>query len=173
MPKWHFLVVLDSDMYQSLGITMFLRSQHVLNFGCVVYTHCPVSACSCIGHASHMHTKFTFAAHTVTLDMFCIHSCYLHLFRHFSTYNMFLYLCHALVYTLFHHLQHVMFTLCFIFLSFILASFSHSSCTSHASSFTPVHTFFFPSFLLIHLSIRDKKGESTLESILECIIISI
>ena len=31
---------------------------------------------------------------------------------------------------------------------------------------------FFPSFLLIHLSIRDKKGESILESVMECIVIS-
>ena len=26
MPKWHFVVVLDSDEYQTLGITMFLHS---------------------------------------------------------------------------------------------------------------------------------------------------
>ena len=26
MPKWHFVVVLDSDEYQILGITMFLHS---------------------------------------------------------------------------------------------------------------------------------------------------
>ena len=32
---------------------------------------------------------------------------------------------------------------------------------------------FFPSFLLNHLSIRDKKGESILESILECFFIPI
>ena len=32
---------------------------------------------------------------------------------------------------------------------------------------------FFPSFLLIHLSIHDKKGKSILESIPECIVISI
>ena len=31
---------------------------------------------------------------------------------------------------------------------------------------------FFPSFLLIHLSIRDKKGDSILESVMECIVIS-
>ena len=59
-------------------------------------------------------------------------------------------------------------SLCFVaffkmFLSFVWASFSHSSCTAHASSFTFVHIFFFfPSFLLIHLSIRDKKGEKIL-----------
>ena len=33
--------------------------------------------------------------------------------------------------------------------------------------------FFFPSFLLIHLSIHDKKGGSILKSISECIVISI
>ena len=37
---------------------------HVLIIGCVFYTLCPMSACSCIGHASHMHTRCTFAAHT-------------------------------------------------------------------------------------------------------------
>ena len=37
---------------------------HVLIIGCVFYTLCPVSACFCIGHASHMHTRCTFAAHT-------------------------------------------------------------------------------------------------------------
>ena len=37
MPKWHFVVFLGSDEYQTLGITMFLQSQHVLNIGCVFY----------------------------------------------------------------------------------------------------------------------------------------
>ena len=55
-------------------------------------------------------------------------------------------------------------------LSFVWVSFSHSSCTLHASSFSLIHIFFFfPSFLLIHLSIRDKKGES----IPVCFIITI
>ena len=80
---------------------------------CVLHT-LPVSACSYIGHASHMHNRCTFAAHTLTLDMFCIHSCQLSLFIPFSTYNMFSCLCHALAYTLLHHPQHVMFTLCFV-----------------------------------------------------------
>ena len=58
--------------------------------------------------------------------------------------------------------------LCFVaffkmFLFFVWTSFSHSSCTPHASSFTLVHIFFFfPSFLLIQLFIRDKKGEKIL-----------
>ena len=44
IPTWHFAVVLDSDKYQTLGITMFLHSYHVLNIGCVFYTLYPMSA---------------------------------------------------------------------------------------------------------------------------------
>ena len=56
---------------------------------------------------------------------------------------------------------------CFIFcLSFILSFILHPSCII----FYPCsYLFFFPSFILIHLSICDKNGES----ILECIVISI
>ena len=114
MPKWNFLVVLDSDKYQFLGITMIMHIYHVLIIGCVFYTLCSMSACSCIGHASHMHTRCIFAAHTLTLDMFCIHSWQLCIFRPLSTYNMFLCLCHAFVYALFHHPQHAMFNLYFV-----------------------------------------------------------
>ena len=125
------------DEYQFLGITIIIHVYHVLIIGCVFYILCLVSACSCIGNVSHMHTRCTFAVHTLTLDMFCIHSCQLSLFRPFSTYNMFLCLCHALVYTLFHHSQHVMFTLCFVAffkdvfvfrLSFIFLFILHPSC---------------------------------------------
>ena len=38
MPKWHFGVVLDSDEYQTLGITMIIHIYHVLIIGCVFYT---------------------------------------------------------------------------------------------------------------------------------------
>ena len=68
MPKWHFLIVLDSDEYQFLGITIIIHVYHVLIIGCVFYTLCPMSACSYVGHASHMHTRCTFDAHTLTLD---------------------------------------------------------------------------------------------------------
>jgi len=54
MPKWYFLILLDSNEYQFLRITMIM---HVLIIGCVFYTICPVSACSCIGYASHMHIR--------------------------------------------------------------------------------------------------------------------
>ena len=64
MPKWHFVVVLDSDEYQTLGITMFLHSQHVLNIGHVFYTLFPKCASSCLDHASHMHITCTLDAHT-------------------------------------------------------------------------------------------------------------
>ena len=57
MPKWNFLVVLDSAEYQFLGIIMIMHVYHVLIIGYVFYTLCLVSACSCIGHASHMHTR--------------------------------------------------------------------------------------------------------------------
>ena len=82
IPKWKFVVVLDSDEYQTLGITIIIHVYHVLIIGGVFYTLFPMSAYSCIGyalvmhwlcigHASHMHTRCTFAAHTLTLDMFC------------------------------------------------------------------------------------------------------
>ena len=51
-----------------------------------------------------------------------------------------------------------------MFYSLFWASFSHSSCTPHAS-YPCSYLLFFSSFLLIHLSIHDKKGESILESI--------
>ena len=38
MPKWHFVVVLDSDKYQNLGITMIMHVYNVLIVGCVVHT---------------------------------------------------------------------------------------------------------------------------------------
>ena len=71
MPKWHFVVVLDFNEYKILGITIIIHVYHVLIIGDVFYTLCLVSTYSCIGHASHMHTRCTFAAHTLTLDMLC------------------------------------------------------------------------------------------------------
>ena len=59
MPKWHFVVVLDSDEYQTLGITIIIHDYHVLIIGGVFYALCPVSVYSFIGHASHMHTRCT------------------------------------------------------------------------------------------------------------------
>ena len=38
MPKWHFGVVLDSNEYQTLGITTIIHIYHVLIIGCVFYT---------------------------------------------------------------------------------------------------------------------------------------
>ena len=158
---------------------MIMHVYHVLIIGCVFYTLCPLSSCSCIGHASHINTRCIFAAHTLTLDMFCIHSCQLSLFRPFSTYNMFLCLCHAIslhpvpsslacyvIYALQHFFKDV-FVFCLSFnFSFIL----HPSCII----FYPCsYLLFFPSFLLIHLSICDKNEESIPESIPVCFVISI
>ena len=64
MSKWHFFVILDSDEYQTLGITIIIHVYHVLIIGGVFYTFFPMSAYSYIGHASHMHARCTFAAHT-------------------------------------------------------------------------------------------------------------
>ena len=75
MPLWYFFTLLDSNEYQFLGITIIIHVYHVFIFGCVFYTLFPLSACLCIGYASHMHTRCTFDAHTLTLDMFCVHSC--------------------------------------------------------------------------------------------------
>ena len=38
MTKWHFGVVLDSNEYQTLGITMIIHVYHVLIIGYVFYT---------------------------------------------------------------------------------------------------------------------------------------
>ena len=114
MPKWYFLVILYFDEYQFLGITMIMHVYHVLIIGGVFCILCPMNACTCISHASHMHTRCTFAVHTITLDIFCIHSCQLSLSRPFSTYNIILCQYHAQVYIMFHHPQHVMFTLYFV-----------------------------------------------------------
>ena len=43
MPKWHFLIVLDSDEYQFLGITMIMHVYHVLIIGYKFYTLFPMS----------------------------------------------------------------------------------------------------------------------------------
>ena len=59
MAKWHFVVVLVSDEYQTLGITIISHVYHVLIIGGVFYALRLVSAYSCIGHASHMHTRYT------------------------------------------------------------------------------------------------------------------
>ena len=59
MPKWDFGVVLDSNEYQTLGITMIIHVYYVLIIGCVFYTLFPVTTCLCIGNASHMHTRCT------------------------------------------------------------------------------------------------------------------
>ena len=37
MPKWHCVVVLDSDEYQTLRITMIMHVYHVLIIGCFFY----------------------------------------------------------------------------------------------------------------------------------------
>ena len=136
---------------------------HVLIIGCVFYTLCLVSACSCIGHASHMYNRCTFATHTLTLDMFCIDSYQLSLLvllAHITCSCVYVMpssiLCSiilsmlCLLYTLQHFLDVFVFRLNFIF-SFIL----HPSCIIF---YLYSYLHFFPSFLLIHLSIRDKNG---------------
>ena len=63
---------------------MIMYVYHVLIIVCVFYTLCPMSACSYIAHASHMHIRCTLNAHTLSLVMFCIHTCQLSLFRPLS-----------------------------------------------------------------------------------------
>jgi len=75
MPLWYFFTLLDFDEYKFLVITMIMQVYHVLIIGCVFYTLCLVNACSCISHASHMRTRCTIDAHTLSLDMFYIYSC--------------------------------------------------------------------------------------------------
>ena len=67
MPEWHFLAVLDSDEYQTLGITIIIHVYHVLIIGGVFYTLFPMSAYSCIGYALVIHL-------TCTLDAPLLHT---------------------------------------------------------------------------------------------------
>ena len=101
---------------------------------------------------------------------------------------MFLCLCHALVYTLSMSCLglyfvsssltcHVYFMFCSIFLNvfvfrlnFIFSFILHPSCII----FYPCsYLLFFPSFLLFHMSLCDKDGESIPKSISVCFVISI
>ena len=149
MPKWHFLIVLDSDEYQTLGITIIIHVYYVLIIGSVFYTLCPMSACSCIGHASHMHTRCIFAAHTLTLDMFCTS---LMLVKSFQTFQHFTCSCVFVMprFTscfivvsmtcIFYALQHVLRCLCFSFeLYFLihLVLLMHHTLAHIFFSFTP------------------------------------
>ena len=59
MPKWQFDIVLDSNEFQILGITMIGLIYHVLIIDCVLHTltqMCLVMPCTCITFAHHMHT---------------------------------------------------------------------------------------------------------------------
>ena len=40
MPKWHIGVILDSDEYQTLGITMIMHVYNVLIIGCMLTQMC-------------------------------------------------------------------------------------------------------------------------------------
>ena len=163
MPKWHFLVVLDSNEYQILGITIIIHVYYVLIIGSVFYALCLVSAYSCIGHASHMHSRCTFAARILTLDMFCTS---LMLVKSFQTFQHLICSC---VYVM------PKFTSCSIVLSMscslcFVAFFS--SCTPHASSFILGHIFFSfpPSSYHICLFVT-KRGRAYKLQV--CIVISI
>ena len=63
------------------GLPLIMHVLHVLIIGCVFYTLCPMNSLSCIAHASHVHTTSTLNAHTLSLDMSCIHSCYVSLLK--------------------------------------------------------------------------------------------
>ena len=140
----------SSFQHQTLGFCMFPHWKHVWFIGCAFYTPCLTCAflmlCSCIAHSYLLYTHL--------LPLSCLS----------------LYLVPSSL------ACHVYFMFCSILflrcLPFIWALFFHSSCTPHA--FLPLFiSFFFPSFLFIHLSICDKKGESILESISESIVISL
>ena len=159
-----------------LGITIIIHVQHVLIIGGVFYTLFPVSAYSCISHASHMHTKCTFAAHTLTFDMFCTS---LMLVKSFYTFQHLTYSCVYLMprFTscsiifsmscLLYALQHFFRCFCLLFeLHFLihLASLMHH--------LLPLFISYFLSLLSLD-SFVYKKGESILESIPVCFVISI
>ena len=152
MPKWYFLVVLDSDEYQILGITIIIHVYYVLIIGSVFYALCLVSAYSCIGHASHMHTRCTFAAHTLTLDMFYIslmlvkscqtfqhltYSC-VYVMPRFTSCSIILSMSCSLCFVAIFFFLFYVFVLC---LSFIFSFILHPSCI------IPLLIYFFLSLL--------------------------
>ena len=159
---------------------MIIHVYHVLIIGYVFYTLCPLSALlmhqSCIAQAHQMHL----VAHTLTFDMF-LHS--LMLIWSFQTFQ---HIQHVLVSMSCLGLYHVLSSLaclvyfilcsivssrCFILcLSFIFSFILHLPCII---CYPCSYLLFFPSLLLIHLSIRDKKGESIPGSIPMCFVISI
>ena len=104
MPLRYFLACLDSDEYQTLGFLMFPHSEYVWFIGCVFNTPYPI--CAFFMHWSCI-------AHSPSCTRLC-------------------YPCHALVYV--SSSQHLMFTLyyvalCFVLeLIFIFSFISHPSC---------------------------------------------
>ena len=151
MSLWYFFTLLDSDKYQNLGIFMFPHQEHVWFIGYVLYTPCPTCAflmlCSCSAHSHLLHTPL--------LPLSC-----LGLYLISSSLA-----CHILLYTLQFFVFKVFCLLFeFHFLIHLAPLMHHYPCS---------YLLFFPSFLLIHLSICDKKGGSILESIPKCIAISI
>ena len=113
MPLWYFFSLFWTPMSTKLWDFSCFLIRNMFCWLVVYFTHL----------APHVH--FSCFVHALHITTFCTHLCYP---------------CHALVYILFLHPLHVMFTLCFVvflFLRcfvFVWASFSHSSCTPHASS---------------------------------------
>ena len=151
MVFFFFFILLDSNEYQILGIFMFPHQEHFWFIGCVFYTPCPTYAFlmpySCIAHRHLLRTPL--------LPQSCL-----------GLYLVSLSLaCHVLLYAL----QHCVFNVfCLLFeLHFLI---HHVPLMHH---YPCSYLLFFPSFLFINLSIRDKKGESIQESIPKSFVISI
>ena len=132
MPLRHFLICLDFDECQTLGLLIFPHQEHVWFIGCVFNTPCPTCAFSmlwsCIAHRHLLHRPLLSLSYT-------------------SLYLVSL-------------SQYVIFTLCFVafyfvfFLSFIFSFILHPSCI-----FILVHTFIScPFFFLDPCLFVSKRG---------------
>ena len=144
MPLRHFLTCLDSNGYQTFGFLMFPRQEYIWFIGCVFNTLCPMCAFSmywsCIAHSHLLHSPL--------LPLSCIG----------------LYLVSSS--------QHVMFILCFVAFYFVLGFelhfLIHFAPLMHHYLCSYLHLL--PLFLLDHLSIRDKKGESILQRVYQRVL---
>ena len=147
-----FFTLLDSNEYQTLEFLMFHHQEHVWFIDCVFYTPCPT--CAFLMLCTQPSLVCTFATLVMPRSI-----------------SFFFILCMSY---LFYALQHFVFIeFCFLFEFYFLIHLVPLMYLYPCSYFLFFSFLFFPSFLLIHLSICDKKRESILDSILECIVISI
>ena len=132
MPFRHFPTCLDSDEYQTFRFLMFPYQEHVWFIGCIFNTPC--SACAFFMHQS-------FIAHSHLLHTPLLPLSWIGLYLVSSS-------------------QHVMFTLCFVALCFVLGlSFIFSFILHPSCIISIVHSFIsYPRFSLTLCLFLTKKG---------------